>query len=369
MSAESTSILPAHLSGKKIALLGPKTPDFSSDLSILDCRITPVPSASMAELQKLVVDVDAFAIDLSGVEPNDFLVQAQSLLQVYQKLASNRHCYASIPYAAGAPEWDVSNVGGPSSRYEVLPTPRWIYDSLLAKFAARSVGDYRNSDGVPCLILRLLPARQNLLLVTAKSGSGKTTLARSLKNRHHVFHTSSDYLLTSILGADASATKSTELRDILRLIGDIPENELWSKFFRRVEASPYHLQCFLKLAREHMRLSAGEQLVSFDIDLRSEKARNVAMSFFQQEGYKVWACWTERASSEAGLEVSVESGEGNKAANQLGLLVSKELLHLAESETLNELNWRREMLAAPWKISRWNAIRRYNRRTRISQRS
>lgn len=282
-------MLPASLAGKAVGVWASGPTTFDADLARLGCKVVGLEvDATIAD----AAEVEVFVLDGLAWVNDEYVSRTRACLDAYQRVAEGRFCYGLFPYVSLNYGWDVHNQGAPTSQSDLLPGARWSYDELLQNFAARAVTNIKVDDKVSCIVTRLLPLDRTLLCVIAASGQGKTTLVRQLKNQHNVFHTSSDYLLTTIIALKPGEGASSEIIRLKAAIEAIAPDKIWAQFFRLLDDDPELLKCFLELAWRHMQLAKPSSLISFDIDLRLEAGKQRTKSFFRDKNLKVWECNT-----------------------------------------------------------------------------
>lgn len=278
--------LPENLRGKTIGTWNLRPTIFEDDFARLGCGIAFCDSNSGID-----VSADAFVLDCTEWVSKGYVATAKQALGHFEAISKGRSCYGVFPTTVVNYNWDVANHGSPIGFGAFLPGARWIYDHLLGQFAARSVASIV-IDGKQCIVSRITPLMQTLFCIMATSGDGKTTLVRQLSNQYNIFHTSSDFLLSTIIGSKIYESSDTPLSRLVAVIESVQRDQIWSVFFRMLDADHSMLSDFLSLAAEHMKLSDQKELISFDIDLRNENSREFAASFFTERGMKVWRCET-----------------------------------------------------------------------------
>lgn len=282
-------MLPPSLAGKTVGVWGDVPTKFDTDLERLKCKIIRLSlDATPAQAKNL----NFFVLDGLTWMNDGYVTKTRRYLDAYQKLANGRFCYGIFPYVTLNYGWDVHNQGAPALQGNLLPGARWNYDELLSDFAARAVSNIRVDEHVSSIVTRLLPLDRTLLCIMAASGQGKTTLVRQLTNQHDVFHTSSDYLLTTIIALEAGSDPSPQVVKLKAAIETLKPDQIWAKFFRLLDEDAELLSCFLELAWQHMQLAKSSSLISFDIDLRLDSGKQNAKNFFRDKNLKVWECNT-----------------------------------------------------------------------------
>lgn len=282
---DKAKFLPEALAGKMIGVLAEPGPILSCDLEALGCTAIPI----APDKTDLPEGVAAFVLDCAPMLGHEYTLSARNALRAYARLANDQHCYGAFPYRNLNYNWDVVNFGGPGATEDIIPGARWIYDTLLGDFAVRAVANVIH-DECRYIITRLMPLQRTLVCIMAASGHGKTTFARHLKNQHNTFHTSSDYLLNTIISAGLDHSTSQNFAQLKQAISDIPSDKLWGRFFRLLEEEDHLLHCFLEMVWQHMKLAPENGLLSFDIDLRKSSSKQATLVFFRKKNLKVWEC-------------------------------------------------------------------------------
>lgn len=170
--------------------------------------------------------------------------------------------------------------------YGWTPGRRYLYGSILKSWAVRSMGAWWDAASrCNVALLRLTEKRPSLLLICAKSMAGKTTLARQLLALNPLMHVSNDFIYVQLVRGSSDGQYREIDPELASYLGD-GSGEASGKFNRALESVPGLVEKYIP----HLVASIprGIDLVSVDMDLRTEEAIAKVKEHLENEGFSVW---------------------------------------------------------------------------------
>lgn len=230
--------------------------------------------------------VDLVFLDMRLIEAADFVSHSAPLFAIIQEMLSpDGAMFCTLKVGQNNRGFDVQNMFVLSAG-TWLPDRTYLFDCVLKDWAVRTMSSAAGfAPQTDLLLLRLVPKRPSILLICGKSMSGKTTLARDLTALNPHMHVNNDFIYVQLAREVKKDGGEGLPPDLVAQLGD-GSGEACGKFSRALESVPGLMEKYLP----HLTASIPRtlNLVSVDIDLRTEHGIEKIRSLLVKEGFSVW---------------------------------------------------------------------------------
>jgi hypothetical protein len=291
--------LHGNLAGKRIAILG------NAEESLIEAAIatgvdhvkvtghapigsdpTRVTALAGAPFTACLPDVDVAFFDAREAMESDATRDVSALMDLMRNgLRPDATVFALLRMGMPNQHFDIFN-NLVRTRSCVLPTQKYLFDTLLADCAIRMLDSIAGNDpDVHTRFLRLTLKKPSLLIVLGRGHSGKTSFARDLISLDPAIHVSNDYVYCELQRLVARGGQHSIPALVADQLGD-GSGQACYLFNRQLENNEPLLRAYVELLIP--LLPRDRRLVTMDLDLLEPRAVALLKTLLSDAGFSVW---------------------------------------------------------------------------------